>query len=378
MSFIDYTGICEYDPLPNLYRFEMKNEILEEANYIEIADLTIDNTFKHIFLGDKKITESCLNSLLFPGEDRIIDITFLPSENPEEGPYRRGSIRLAILCECNLKKTENKNQHYNNDLQLIVDFNIEKGLKNTNDERFIKYARTLFEKYIGKKILILVLIITPDFMNSFNLDKLSYPFLIKDLQSPSNVQNKGNEICFKKEPYENYKNVMFYDNVSIYQIDLNILLKLINDKKNIDILNGNYLQNKGMEWIKFITISKWCSSMTDGYYILPPLGKTIIEDEQILKAFKLLGSKSIGYMKNRIDQNILLKEIKENNELVEKLTQENDEYKREIKIMKEQNQKILEEKKYEPMDIITEDEDDLHKKNNKKIIKVKFTKPKDQ
>ena len=156
MSFDDYIGKCTYDPIKNIYEFEMQNEIIEESNYIEIADPTIDNTFKNIFLGQKKITLSCLNSLLFPDEDRINDIKFLPSESPGEGPYSRGSIRFDLLCKCYLTITEDKEQHYNNDSELIVDFEIEKGFKNTNDERFIKYARTLSGKYTDQKILILL------------------------------------------------------------------------------------------------------------------------------------------------------------------------------------------------------------------------------
>ena len=358
MTFIDYKGGCKYDHIKNLYRFTMKNEILEEEYYTEISDPTVDNTFKQIFLGDKKITESCLNSLLFPGEDRINDINFLPTENPGNGPYSAGSIRMDVLCECNLEKTEDIDQHYNNDLDLIIDLEIEKGFKNTNDERFIKYARTLSGKYIDKKILILALIITPNIIYSY--------------------KNKGSEIHFQKESYDNYKNVMLYEDVSIYQIDLNFLLKLLKDKKKIDILNGNYLNNKGKEWIKFITVSSWCDSINDGYYILPPLGKTFCEDEQILKAIKILESKNLAYMKSKIDQDILLKEIIENKEIKkenEEIKKKYEKSEREKNIWKEKYEKLLKEKRDEPMDIISEDKDDLPKKNKKKK-KVMY--PKDQ
>ena len=192
MSFMDYKGKCNYDLDEGLYKFTKNdNEIKKQKECIEIEDPTVDNTFKKIFLGDKSITISLLNSLLFPGKERIEDIVFLPTENPGDGPYSRGSIRMDILCHCYLKKKNMK--HYKNDKDLIIDLEIEKGFKNTNDQRFLRflnYAKILVGKYVDIKIMVLALCITPKIINSYI--------------------NKGSKILFRKEPYDEYKDVTMY------------------------------------------------------------------------------------------------------------------------------------------------------------------------
>ena len=164
MSFMDYKGKCNYDLDEGLYKFTKNdNEIKKSKECIEIEDPTVDNTFKKIFLGDKSITISLLNSLLFPGKERIEDIVFLPTENPGDGPYSRGSIRMDILCHCYLKKKNMK--HYKNDKDLIIDLEIEKGFKNTDDQRFLNYAKILVGKYVDIKIMVLAFNVILNFLN---------------------------------------------------------------------------------------------------------------------------------------------------------------------------------------------------------------------
>ena len=358
MSFMDYKGKCQYVYKKGLYQFTKNdNKIIETKEYIEIEDPTVDNTFKKIFLGDKSITISLLNSLLFPGKERIKDINFLPTENPGDGPYSRRSIRMDILCHCFLKKKKNV-KHFNNDEELIVDLEIEKGFKNSNDQRFLNYAKILVGKYAEIKIMVLALVITP---------KIIYSYI-----------NKGSEILFQKEPYNNYKNVSFYDDISIYQIDLNFLLKLIRDDKDIDILRDEYLLEAGKEWVKFLTVSSWCDSFSDGYFILPPLIEDSFKGKQIFSAIKLSMSKKVPYMKSRIDQNIILKDIIENEKLKEEkdqliderdqLKEERDELKEERDEWKAKYEQLLKEKSA-PMDLTDEDE-------KPKKCKVKNTKDK--
>lgn len=69
-------------------------------------------------------------------------------------------------------------KHFNNDEELIVDLEIEKGFKNSNDQRFLNYAKILVGKYAEIKIMVLALVITP---------KIIYSYI-----------NKGSEILFQK------------------------------------------------------------------------------------------------------------------------------------------------------------------------------------
>lgn len=360
MSLLDYIGKYEYVHMKNIYQFSMKdNKILETQDYTEISDPTVDYTFKKIFL-EGNIVKSLLNSLLFPDEKRINSINILPSEVPGEGPFSTGSIRIDILYECTLNKIIKKNkkyktEHYTNDDCLIIDLVMERGFKNTNDERFLKYARNVGGNYPNKKIMVLALVITPKILFS--------------------KKNKGR--YFQKEDYnEQYKKVTVYDDVIIYQIDLNYLLKLIKDDTEISILEDYYLKNNGKEWIKFLTVSSWCfASFKDEYYALPPLGKDFCEEKQIINAIKKLEKHDLAYMKSIIDQNSLLEEIIENKEIKDKfeeIMEENKNYKNENKKLKSENnkwkkeyEKILKEKNELMMDL--DDDDDVPKKSKIKI-----------
>ena len=80
MSFLEYTGI--YEKTKGMYKFTMQAEkqkyFLESYSFSAIADPTIDNTFKQIFLDNKSITKALLNALLFPKKNSIKEIEFLP------------------------------------------------------------------------------------------------------------------------------------------------------------------------------------------------------------------------------------------------------------------------------------------------------------
>jgi hypothetical protein len=67
MSFLEYTG--NYKKTKGLYKFIMegsnKQYFIELYSFSAVADPTIENTFKQIFLYNESITKALLNLFLF-------------------------------------------------------------------------------------------------------------------------------------------------------------------------------------------------------------------------------------------------------------------------------------------------------------------------
>ena len=202
-------------------------------------------------------------------------------------------LKLDIVCKCFLEKINKKQEkkikieHYIKDNVLIIDLEMQKGFKEDyNDERFLKYAKILAGTYADSKIMVLLLVIT-----STALSPMKY---------------KGSEILFQKQFYDNnrnnknYRNISYYEDCLIYQIDLNYFNMLISKEKRNEelfILENNYFENKGKEWIKFLTISIWCESFSDGFYVLPPVDEKFFYNELIFKAIQILKIHDLAYKK---------------------------------------------------------------------------------
>jgi len=337
MSFLEYTGI--YEKTKGMYKFTMQGEkqkyFLESYSFSAIADPTIEIIFKQIFSDNKSITKALLNALLFPKNNLIKEIEFLPYEHPGIGPYNRGSIRMDVVCKCTLDSNEegmeieesNDKENfplYNNGTELFIDLEIQIGCKANNIEKnFLRFVRILDKKYALNKVMVLALIYNPGILNP--------------------KKNKSSIISFTQEYYEkNYKTITKYDDCVVYRIDLNYCYKLILNDKDIFIFKNENLLEKGEEWIKLLTLSSWCLNDDYFYYIFPPLNDIIFADNQILEAFKILIGQGIGYEKSCVDQKNLLEEIDEFN------------------LLKKQNKKLLKKvEKFEELYGAIEEEEEI-------------------
>lgn len=365
MSFLHYSG--EYSKENDKFNFIMKDgkkeyNLLDE-NYIQLADPTVDNTFKQIFAQNENITMSFLNDLLFPSKNKINKIQYLPTEHPGFGPYSSGSIRMDVVCKCylNNEDEEDESELYNETDKniLIIDIEMQIGYNKSYDKRFLKYLRILDKSYCLKKVMVLALIKT---------------------KNQNKKKNISSEISFSKKFYEdNYRDVINFDDCIIFQIDLNFCYKLICQNKQFYILEDQYIKKKGKEWIKFLTLSNWCEMINELYFIFPPLEKIKINETQLLAAFKILKKQSIVYEKNFVDQKYLIKEIndynKKNDEIkslkekIRILNEKLDEISKENRILRKRPKKKLNFDSDEPIE-----EDKSNKKEISKEKKIKNSK----
>ena len=345
MSFLEYCGKC--NDIVKGYKFTMSknNKIyyLEKDSFSKIADPTIDYTFKQIFAQNEEITKALLNAFLFPENAKIYKIDFLPTEHPGYGPYSSGSIRMDVICKCHIKDSdqmdieeaeeEEKEKEDKKEINLlcqdgvlIVDIEMQIGYKKTNDARFLKYVKILDKKYGLMKVLVLALIYNPRILQSRN--------------------NNTSETSFAKTfDVNKYKIVNRYEDCVVYQIDLNYCYKMMTNNQNIYILKEKLLE-KGLEWIKFLTLSIWCERIEGVYFKFPPLQSIEFKEEQLKEAFKILINQGISYEKRFVDQCYLIDDIKN----YQKLKKENEDLKKKLKIKekKESDESIKEKNLKEP------------------------------
>ena len=350
MSFLEYCGKCNESDKG--YEFTMRNNketyYVEKESILKIADPTVDNTFKQIFAENEEITKALLNAFLFPEKAKIDKIEFLPTEHPGYGLYSSGSIRMDVVCKCHLKdsdkmdieEAEEKEKEDKKEIiplcqdgVLIVDIEMQIGHKKTNDARFLKYVRILDKKYGLMKVLVLALIYNPGILHPKN--------------------NNTSETSFAKTfDIKKYKIVERYKDCIVYQIDLNYCYKMMTDNQNIYILKEKLLE-KGLEWIKFLTLSTWCERIEGVYFKFPPLQSIEFKEEQLKEAFKILINQGISYEKSFVDQCYLIDDIENYQKLKEKIDKifiENEDLKKKLKIKekKESNESIKEKNLKEP------------------------------
>ena len=187
MSFSNYIGKIE--KVNNNFIFSMrKTPDLKAKYYLNIANPTIDNSFKQVFYMETEIAKSFLNSIIFPRKERIIKVTQLSSEcSGELENYSRGSAIMDYLFLCRLEEInenfeEDEMELYLDDNELIVDIEMQIGINASLDETYMKYLKKLISKYSTKKILILSLLFSPNSKN---------PRI-----------NQGNVITFGKEEFK--------------------------------------------------------------------------------------------------------------------------------------------------------------------------------
>jgi len=404
MSFLNYIGECTYDGNDLSYKFKMKKgKALSLDSYINIPNPIIDNMFKQVFAKNTEISKSLLNSFLYPKEESIIKVEFLPTEIPGHievfpEPIKLNSldsIRVDVLCKCTLKddaqtekvnnkindlesEEENKEDKANEEMEdekneeinkineikkeevkediqthmdlddqekktIIIDLEMQLGFSNENTKRFIKYAKELNYLY-GSQIIVLALV------NS-------------GTQNPR--KNKGTLITLEQSNIPDYKRIFSYDDYKIYQVDLDFCHKLILKDKPFWILNKEEkVKEKGMEWIQYLTIPNWCTSFINGYYAFPPLNREFFINENIYEAFKIIFNQNgINYRMSLYDQTEKEKKVKD----YIKVKKQNEELIKENISLKEENEKL---KKL----MTKSNESKRNKKNNKRNKRNKINK----
>ena len=325
MSFLKFTGVSSKEK-EHCYLFEMEGQKSQNYidDYINVPSPIIDNNFKQVFGNNPDITRSLLNSLLYPKDNSIIKVEYLPSElsgkiaqYPEQQNLNSlDSIRVDILCKCILrneipdesqKDSEEKNEpeenldeedekldldeeedFLNNKIEkenniIIIDLEMQMGYNIENTRIFINYAKRLNLKYDGK-IIVLSLV-------------------YRGYENPR--KNKGFMICLEQKNFSDYKNIITYDDYVIYQIDLDYCRTLISKKKkkedkNLWILSKNQKMNdSSKEWIKYLTLPIWCNESEDYYYIFPTLKEEFFLTKYVYQSFKILMCQNdIIYYKN--------------------------------------------------------------------------------
>ena len=311
MSFLQYTGSSETQE-DGSCEFQMENEnvLKDEEGYIEVTSPAIDNTFQTIFGQNKNITKDLLNSFIYPNEDRIKEVTFLPTNFSGQigAKFSLGSIRADVLCKCDLQEDEN-----DKDLELIVDLEMQIEFNKQNTQRFINYFKTLISNYGKVNIIILALV-------------------FRDVPNP--YINKGTKTYIEELRIESNEEKNLFDEFPIYQIDISSCYSLIfkkNEQLGI-ISKDKVLNDKGKEWIKFFNIPNWCGFYKKDYYAFPKLKNMSFKSNEVCKALEILSKMDkTQYEMHLIDWSQYLK----NNELFEKLKKENEAQKEKLYKQKE-------------------------------------------
>ena len=327
--FLEYTG--KVDSKNFLYYFHMnkvkknkKNkkkpkiveEIIESSTYTKVCDPTIDNTFKNIFR-EKKTLMCFLNDLLFPSENKIKDIEFTTNDFP--GPigqkFSIGSKRIDLGVKCKFYKEEDKiltqyirkeeddtymdiefdEDDFKNKIEeeadLVLDIEMQKGSNEEDSERFIKYVNFLDAHVSTKKVWLIALI----FQNKS--------------QDKNINKNKSSQINYDKSNIINHRIIKEYKNHIIFEIDIIFYYEMIKKGKKIWILNENdYLTDEGKEWLKLLAIPYWCKSYIKGFYAFPDLTKLKFTQNEVKIALSKLTIINPNYFSYVYDEENVRKE----------------------------------------------------------------------
>lgn len=362
MSFLEFTG--EVNKVENDYVFKMQNiGDLIAQQIIYIPSPIVDNNFKAVFAQNIELAKSLSSSLLFPYENLIDHVEYLPSDLPriiaqypeEARLYGYDSLRADVLLKGTLKKGnvkdkeedinlaedeyyENalrdfifknktkKNEGDNNLTKIIIDLEMQIGYNIENVQRFIDYAKSLNLKHKEKVILLI----------------LNY----RGFKNPK--KNKGFEISLTKTNFSDFKKISIHDDYVIYQIDLDYCLSQINNEDaNFWIINEDQkMDASSKEWIKFLTLPIWCKSSKNYYYDFPPLKQDFFKTKSVYDAFVILSGQNesdyLTFAKNQEDQN---KKIEAYAELYKKNKEKDEKIKEKDEKIKEKDEEIKEKDK---------------------------------
>jgi hypothetical protein len=194
----------------------------------------------------KSILKSLLNSVLFPESKLIEKIEYSKNHFPGKldinSRYGAGSKSIDFCCKCFLKKDNNLNIKNN---VLMIDAEMQIGFNDELESRFINNANTIRVK-------------------SKFADTWVVSFIMKE-----SINSDNNIIEFDKKNSEGVVNVKKYQAIKIYEINLNYCYSLIEENKDIKIMEE--LGQEGREWIKLLSCPIWCQNYNsrEDIYIIP-------------------------------------------------------------------------------------------------------------
>mgnify|MGYP002626146865 CR=1 FL=1 len=338
-TFLEYTGIVDSNNFTYYFHMEKtKNnkdskkkpkiveEIIESSTYTKVCDPTIDNTFKNIFR-EKKTLICFLNDLLFPNENKIKDLEFTTNDFPGliGHKFSLGSKRIDLGVKCKFYKEEDKisskdirkeeddtymdiefdnddfNNKVNEEADLVVDIEIQKGSNEKDSERFIKYVNFLDTHLLTKKVWLIALIFKNKSLN----------------------KNKSSQINYEKKNIIENRNIKEYKNHIIFEIDVIFYYEMIKKGKKIWILNeNNYLTDEGKEWLKLLSIPYWCKSYHKGFYAFPDLTKLEFSQDEVKIALSKLTIINPSYYSYVLDEENVKKEKEEYEKIINQKEQE--------------------------------------------------------
>ena len=329
MSFLDFTG--KVSEVNYIYHFDMKNgnKYIKNSSATKIRNPVVESTFYLVFLQNQEILKNFLNSLIFIGEDEITELTYVNIDYLviDDAKFGSNKRRIGLAATCMIDKKSKKEKYMSStekqsqvskiliDLELQID-----SFEQDDSERFKYYLNQIYSSVEADKAYQIILNITPEkFQNNEN-------------ESSESFINKKCAIINK------------YELTTIIKIDFNYCYNLLEEKKEISILNSeNKLKREGEEWIKYLTIPLWCDEFDNGYYYFPNLyEENFIKNEYVIKALvKLSTKKDLGAFKDLIyeyESNIFDK----NRKIFEqkKMLLEKD---KEIERLKQNYEKVLEE-----------------------------------
>ncbi len=229
-TFLNYTG--EYEEISEeKFSFTFKNgeDIIMTPSFI--CPMVYDNPFKTVFSYDKsgmELVKDCLNSILYPISQMILEITsFAPKEfqTSSNVRYGKGAKRVDDAFFVKIKDGDGFKI-------ILIDLEMEKKFNNSLTEKFYDYGNSLRRANN----------FTETWVIAFCIDDVKV--YTKDKGSKSNLIKQYNLGGSDTLPY-----------IKIYEIYLNDLYNNID--KNISVFPNEFIQEEGKEWIKLFTITLW-------------------------------------------------------------------------------------------------------------------------
>ena len=303
MYFLDYTG--KYSQSGEQFIFKMKNGKKKRSKFSTIiSNPTYDNTFAKIFCTKKSILKSLLNSILFP-ESKLIEkieysTTYFPGKEAINHRYGFLTKSMDVCCNCFLK--QNNNLKIKNNM-LMIDMEMQIGFTDDAEPKFIGYSNVIKSESNFSDIWVLSFILKESLNSKNNTIEL-------------NKINCGSVISMKK-----------YQDIKIIEINLNYCYSLIEENKDVKIMEE--LGQEGKEWVKLISCPIWCQNYNsrEDIYIIPKYTqKGFISCNFVKKAIEEIIYRPQAFDLSRVDEHYNKEERKkyflmekENKALKEKL-----------------------------------------------------------
>lgn len=339
LSFLDYTGA--YTKSGDRYTFKMKNNKKKTSKFFTLlSNPTYDNSFKNMFCEEKSILKSFLNSVLFPKSNLIEKIEFsktcFAGKDLVNNRYGYGTKNIDVGCKLFLKKN---NKLKIKDNIIICDVEMQIGFSNKIEQRFIDYAnRIRVDSHYSDTWVV-------SFILKESLDDDNFKIELKKINSDGAVQTKE------------------FQAIKLIEISLNYCNELLKNDEDIEIIEGEILDNPGKEWIKMLCIPLWCETdrNNDSLFILPDLKKTYFECKYLRKAMEKIVYKRELFDLSDVDEHYDKMERKE----YAKMEKENIKLKDENAYLKKYIKEILGKKKNEEEEIQDDDDEEEKEKDQK-------------